>query len=75
MCAHPALCRIKTSKEVVDLALSGLDECTRDRGNLHSEMAEVTSNRSNCWPAKTGYPGSVADAQMDGMMLLAQSGH
>ena len=35
--------------------------------SIHSFLAEVTSSRSNCWPTKTGYPRSVADAQMDGM--------
>ena len=30
MCAHPALCRIKTSKKVDDRVFSGLDECTRE---------------------------------------------
>jgi hypothetical protein len=30
MCAHPALCRIKTSKKVDDPVFSDLDECTRE---------------------------------------------
>ena len=36
MCAHPTLCRIKTSKKVDDPVFSGLDECTR-------ETAETTT--------------------------------
>jgi hypothetical protein len=47
VCAHPALCRIKTSKKIDD-RVSGLDECTKgDRGYLHSQIAANAAQGSS----------------------------
>jgi hypothetical protein len=43
--------------------------------SIHSFLGGGDKQPVELLAAKTGYPGSVADGQMDGMTLLAHSGH